>query len=42
GGRVLTVCALGSGLAEARERAYRALSRISLRGGHYRKDIGVH
>jgi len=41
GGRVLSVCALGSDLAEARDRAYRALGRIELRGGHYRRDIGV-
>jgi phosphoribosylamine---glycine ligase len=41
GGRVLTVCALGDGLAAARDRAYAALSRVSLRGGHYRRDIGV-
>jgi phosphoribosylamine--glycine ligase len=41
GGRVLTVTALGADLAAARSRAYRALSRIRLRGGHYRKDIGV-
>src|SRR5512143_2981084 len=37
GGRVLTVCALGEGLAEARERSYAALARIRLRGGHYRR-----
>ena len=41
GGRVLTVCALGDGLAEARARAYAALSRIRLPGGHHRTDIGV-
>jgi phosphoribosylamine--glycine ligase len=41
GGRVLTVCALGNGLAEARERAYAAISRIRLRGGHFRRDIGL-
>jgi phosphoribosylamine---glycine ligase len=41
GGRVLTVCALGRDLAQARERAYRALGRIELSGGHYRRDIGV-
>jgi phosphoribosylamine---glycine ligase len=40
GGRVLTVCALGNGLAEARERAYAAMSGIRLRGGHFRRDIG--
>ncbi len=41
GGRVLTVCALGAGLAAARDRAYTALGRIRLRGGHYRRDIGL-
>jgi len=41
GGRVLTVCALGEDLAAARGRAYAALGTIRLRGGHYRKDIGV-
>jgi phosphoribosylamine--glycine ligase len=41
GGRVLTVCALGADLAAARDRAYDALGRIRLRGGHYRKDIGL-
>ncbi len=41
GGRVLTVCALGADLGAARERAFRALSRITLRGGHWRKDIGL-
>jgi phosphoribosylamine--glycine ligase len=41
GGRVLTVCGLGVDLAAARDRAYAALGRIRLRGGHYRKDIGL-
>jgi phosphoribosylamine--glycine ligase len=41
GGRVLTACALGDDLAAARARAYAALGRIRLRGGHYRKDIGL-
>jgi phosphoribosylamine--glycine ligase len=40
GGRVLAVCALGSGLDEAATRAYGAVGRISFRGMHYRKDIG--
>jgi phosphoribosylamine--glycine ligase len=40
GGRVLTVCALGTGLEEARGRAYGAMERVRLRGGHYRRDIG--
>jgi phosphoribosylamine--glycine ligase len=38
---VLTVCALGAGITAARDRAYQAMARIQLRGGHYRKDIGV-
>jgi phosphoribosylamine--glycine ligase len=41
GGRVLTVCALGAGIAAARDKAYSAMERITLRGGHYRRDIGV-
>jgi phosphoribosylamine--glycine ligase len=41
GGRVLTVCALGSDLAAARVRAYAALGHIRLRGSHYRRDIGL-
>jgi phosphoribosylamine--glycine ligase len=41
GGRVLTVCALGDDMARARERAYAALGRIRLPGGHYRRDIGA-
>ncbi len=41
GGRVLTVSALGADLAAARARAYDALGRIRMRGGHYRRDIGV-
>jgi phosphoribosylamine---glycine ligase len=40
GGRVLTVCALGSDLDDAARRAYEAASRISFRGMQYRKDIG--
>lgn len=41
GGRVLNVVARGSDLAEARERAYRALDEIRLEGGHYRRDIAA-
>jgi phosphoribosylamine--glycine ligase len=41
GGRVLTVAALGADLGAARSRAYQALGRIRLRGGHYRRDIGI-
>jgi phosphoribosylamine--glycine ligase len=41
GGRVLSVTATGAGLAEAREHAYRAVSRIRLAGSHHRGDIAV-
>ncbi|WP_426286341.1 phosphoribosylamine--glycine ligase [Luteibacter sp. E-22] len=39
GGRVLTVCALGNDLVEAREKAYAALGAVRFRGGFYRHDI---
>ncbi|GAB3478018.1 phosphoribosylamine--glycine ligase [Nocardiopsis coralliicola] len=39
GGRVLNVVGTGATLAEARERAYTAVSRIELRGAFYRADI---
>ncbi|MFP1629415.1 phosphoribosylamine--glycine ligase [Streptomyces sp. 5K101] len=39
GGRVLSVTATGEDLAEARERAYRAVSRIRLEGSQHRTDI---
>lgn len=39
GGRVLNVSALGATFAEARERAYEAVSRIAFEGMRYRKDI---
>ncbi|MGW0702134.1 phosphoribosylamine--glycine ligase [Streptomyces sp. NPDC002867] len=39
GGRVLSVTATGKDLAEARERAYRAVSRIRLEGSQHRTDI---
>jgi phosphoribosylamine--glycine ligase len=41
GGRVLSVVALGEDLTQARERAYGAVSRISLRGSHHRSDIAA-
>ncbi|MBB0245575.1 phosphoribosylamine--glycine ligase [Streptomyces alkaliphilus] len=41
GGRVLSVTATGGDLAEARERAYRAVGRIELKGSHYRTDIAA-
>ena len=40
GGRVLGVTALGASLAEARAKAYSAVSRIEFEGAHYRTDIG--
>ena len=39
GGRILNVTALGSDLAEARERAYAAVEKISFTGMRYRTDI---
>jgi phosphoribosylamine--glycine ligase len=41
GGRVLDVTALGESVAEARERAYRAVERIELPGVQYRHDIAL-
>ena len=41
GGRVLTVVALGDSFAEARDRAYAALSTIGLEGGQSRSDIAL-
>jgi phosphoribosylamine---glycine ligase len=39
GGRVLSVVATGSDFAVARGKAYAALDKIGLQGGHYRTDI---
>ena len=39
GGRVLSVVARGTDFADARTRAYDALSKITLEGGQYRTDI---
>ncbi|UDY34104.1 phosphoribosylamine--glycine ligase [Dermatobacter hominis] len=39
GGRVLDVCGRGATLADARERAYDAVSRLSWPGMHHRTDI---
>lgn len=39
GGRVLSVTASGSNLAQARERAYEAIDCITLQGSHHRRDI---
>ena len=41
GGRVLAVTALGASIAEARTRAYRAVSQIHFEGCHYRGDIAL-
>ena len=41
GGRVLAVTALGSTIAEARSRAYGAVSRIYFENCHYRRDIAL-
>ncbi|MFD7706864.1 phosphoribosylamine--glycine ligase [Streptomyces sp. NPDC059785] len=41
GGRVLSVTAVGDGLTQARDRAYRAVSRIGLDGSQYRTDIAA-
>jgi len=42
GGRVLTVTGIGEDLTEARNRAYRAISQISLTGSFYRTDIALN
>jgi len=41
GGRVLSVVATGANLAEARDRVYRAVDRIGLKGSHHRTDIAL-
>jgi phosphoribosylamine--glycine ligase len=41
GGRILGVTAVEASLEKARERAYRAVEKISFSGMHYRKDIGI-
>ncbi|MEU2389126.1 phosphoribosylamine--glycine ligase [Streptomyces sp. NPDC007369] len=41
GGRVLSVTATGSDLAQAREKAYKAVARIRLDGSHHRTDIAA-
>ena len=40
GGRVLGVTGVGDTFAQARDRAYAGVSKISFEGAHYRKDIG--
>ncbi len=39
GGRVLSVTATGSDQAQARDRAYQAVTKIQIPGAHYRTDI---
>jgi phosphoribosylamine---glycine ligase len=41
GGRVLSVVGTGADLDQARTRAYAALRRLTLDGGHYRSDIAA-
>jgi phosphoribosylamine--glycine ligase len=41
GGRVLGVTALGRSLAEARDKAYRAVGKIQFDGAQFRRDIGA-
>jgi phosphoribosylamine--glycine ligase len=40
-GRVLSVVALAKTFKKARKRAYKAMEKIQLEGGHYRKDIAL-
>ena len=40
GGRVLAVTALGNTIADAQQRAYRAMEKIHFEGLHFRRDIG--
>ncbi|MCW5569238.1 MAG: phosphoribosylamine--glycine ligase, partial [Dokdonella sp.] len=40
GGRVLTACALGDDIAQARERAYALARSIRFEGCFFRRDIG--
>jgi len=42
GGRVLTVTGIGADLTEARDKAYRVISGITLQGSHYRSDIALN
>lgn len=41
GGRVLGVTAKGGDIAEARDKAYAEVKKISFEGAHYRRDIGI-
>ena len=42
GGRVLSVTGMGANLTEARNKAYRAISKIKLKGSFYRNDIALN
>ena len=42
GGRVLAVTGMGADLTEARNKAYRVISAITLHGSHYRSDIALN
>ena len=42
GGRVLAVTGMGADLTEARDKAYRVISGITLHGSHYRSDIALN
>ncbi len=41
GGRVLGVTAIAENIEKAREKAYHAISQISFKDAHYRRDIGI-
>ncbi|MHA7272692.1 phosphoribosylamine--glycine ligase [Arthrobacter sp. TMT4-20] len=41
GGRVLAVVGLGDDLTAARDRAYRGIAELSLKGGQFRRDIAL-
>lgn len=41
GGRVLSVCALGEDVKDARRKAYENIAKVEFRGMHYRSDIPV-
>ena len=41
GGRVLTACARGASVAEAKARAVALAGRLTWRGRHFREDIGA-
>jgi phosphoribosylamine--glycine ligase len=41
GGRVLTVCARGTDLADARGHAYATIGHVRFEGMHFRRDIGA-